>query len=267
MKKAALIIIFGTFLFAHNLSLSNTVEIEKRIDTLYKWFEKMGNPATVGQAISKAKRYEPKDYENNSKEYSAVIFLHGCSGITREEVSWARLLSDNGYYVILPDSFARDKRRMNCNPSDPKWKEGGFLNAFAYRQEEIAAAYLDLQGNKKIDKKNIFLIGFSEGGIATAQTIQKGLKGQVILGWTCSLKGQPNFEGINQLEEIPVIAIAATSDPWRIGTTNTGRCADSLHVNKSFKQVDIDGAFHDLFHNQASRDAVLKFLSEYSIGR
>lgn len=267
MKKIPNILIVLLFFFTHGLSFGNASEVEKRINTLYKWFEKMGDPSTVAQSISKSKRFEPKNFQDNSNEFPAVIFLHGCSGITKEEVSWAKLISDNGYYVILPDSFARDKRRMNCNPSDPKWKSGGFLNAFAYRQEEIAAAFEDLKNNKKIDVKNIFLIGFSEGGVATAQTIQKGLKGQIILAWSCTLKGQSNFEGINQLEQISIMAISAVSDPWRIGTTNAGRCADSVHVNKNFRQVDVDGAFHDLFHNEISRNEVLKFLSDNSIGK
>ena len=261
MKKFALNLTIVLFLFTHVLSFGNSAEITNRVNTLYQWFEKMGKPSTAIQSINSAKRYEPKSFQEGKKEFPAVIFLHGCSGITREEISWARFLSDNGFFVILPDSFARSGRRMNCNPSDPSFKGGSFLNAFAYRQEEIALAFSDLVSSKNIDRKNIFLIGFSEGAIATAQTIQKGLKGQIILAWTCSLKGQPNFEGINQFEDIPIMTIAATADPWRIGTSNAGRCADSLHTIKNMKQVDIEGAFHDLFHSETARNEVIKFLT------
>lgn len=266
-RKFTFILFTGMLLFTHHLSFGNIDEISNRINILYKWFEKMGKPSTAIQAIDKAQRFEPKDFQNNSKEFPAVIFLHGCSGITKEEIAWARLISDAGYFVILPDSYARYGRKMNCKPTDPKWKDGGFLNAFAYRQEEIAAAFSNLENDKKINNKNIFLIGFSEGGVATAQTIQKGLKGQIILGWTCSLKGQSNFEGINQLEEIPVLAIAAISDPWRLGTTNSGRCVDSLHSIKKMKQVDLDGAYHDLFHSEKARNEVLQFLSDNIISK
>ena len=80
------------------------------------------------------------------------------------------------------------------------------------------------------------------------------------MGWSCSLKGQPNFEGINQLEQIPILAVAATADPWRIGTSNQGRCAESIHAVKDFRQVDITGSFHDLYHSEQARDTIINFI-------
>ncbi len=63
------------------------------------------------------------------KPMPAVIYLHGCAGINRaNDASWAALLMEQWFIVVMSDSLARLGRIANC---DPKLKGGNaFPNAF-----------------------------------------------------------------------------------------------------------------------------------------
>ena len=137
------------------------------------------------------------------KPMPVVIYLHGCAGINRQhDASWASLLTGLGFIVVMPDSMARPGRIPNC---DPKVKGGNsFPNAFKYRQQEIAYALEQAQKASWANKNNIFLMGFSEGGIGVAQSPHNGFAGRVIMGWTCTNKNNPDFDGIFSSKNSPV---------------------------------------------------------------
>lgn len=191
-----------------------------------------------------------------------VIYLHGCSGIYKpHDGSWASLLNEQGFIVVMPDSMARPGRIPNC---DPKAKGGSaFPNAFKYRQEEITYAIEQAQKASWVDKKNIFLMGFSEGGIAAAQSTHSGFAGKIIMGWTCTNKNFPDFDGIFSSKETPILAIASINDDWRAGKHTEGRCADKAQGRSNFKQIDIPGSQHQTFGSEEAQNAVKSFLNQY----
>lgn len=68
--------------------------------------------------------------------HPVLIYLHGCTGITGHDISWAKLGSSKGFLVIMPDSMARPNRKSNCDPK----QQGGtnvFPQAYEYRQQEM----------------------------------------------------------------------------------------------------------------------------------
>lgn len=160
----------------------------------------------------------------------------------------------------MPDSMARPNRKSNCDPV----KQGGtnvFPQAYDYRQQEIAYAKEQILKSPWWDQKNIFLMGHSEGGIATAQSNHGGFNGLLISGWTCTHKNNPSFDGIKSPKEIPTLAVAFVDDSWRKGKFNEGRCADKAD-GRNLIQIDLQGREHGTYDSRIARDAVAKFLAE-----
>ena len=113
---------------------------------------------------------------NLDKKYPVVIYLHGCAGITpSHDYGWAKEITKHGFIVVMPDSFAIPKRPSNCDPTTTA--RGFFPNANLIRIIEIAYVYQQLAKTSWADMKNIFLMGFSEGGSATARSEFKGFNG------------------------------------------------------------------------------------------
>lgn len=190
--------------------------------------------------------------------YPVVLYLHGCTGIVNwHDHDWGVTLSQNGFIVIMPDSMARAGRIPNC---DPVSKTGGlFLRAHDYRQQEITYALEQIQKSHWADKNRIFLIGHSEGGTAVARSEHKGTRGNVILAWTCAWRGDRFMAGIHSPKNVPVLAIAAKKDEWRVGKITEGRCADNANGRK-VTQIDLDGSVHATTKYPESKPAVLNFL-------
>lgn len=194
-------------------------------------------------------------------QHPALIYLHGCTGITGHDISWAKLAASRGFLVVMPDSMSRPNRKSNCDPR----QRGGtnvFPQAYQYRQQEITYAIDQVQASTWWDKKNIFLMGHSEGGIATAQSTHEVFNGLIISGWTCTHTTNQDFDGIKSPKKIPVIAIASIDDGWRKGKPNEGRCANKAD-GRFLVQLDLEGKMHDTYHSAVARDAVVKFLSDH----
>lgn len=216
----------------------------------------------------KAPVYTPGAFTSKStsglaldKKYPAVIYLHGCTGISpNHDFAWAKFLASQNTVVFMPDSMARPNRKSNC---DPRQKGGTnvFPQAYEYRQQEIAYAKEQILKSEWWDQKNIFLMGHSEGGIATAQSRHGGFNGLIISGWTCTHKNNPSFDGIKSPKEIPALAIAFLDDAWRKGKFNEGRCANRAE-GRDLVQIDLQGTEHGTAESRQARDAVAKFLNE-----
>ena len=195
------------------------------------------------------------------KKYPVVVYLHGCTGPWPEHDNrWADEFKGLGYVTVQLNSFARPGRVANC---DPKRRRGinQFPQAYEYRQQEIDYALGQLKKLPWVDQDRIVLVGFSEGGIASAQTSQR-FRAVVILGWTCTHLWQYNYiNGVKSPKDVPILAVAYKDDVWRKGTLNEGRCA-SRAPNHNIIQVDLVGVEHEVYSNPTGRTAVLEFLEE-----
>ena len=196
------------------------------------------------------------------KPMPVIIYLHGCVGINRNhDANWASLLIDQGFIVVMPDSMARPGRLTNCDPRLKK-RTNTFPAVYEYRQQEITYALEQTTASSWADKRNIFLMGHSEGGIAVAQSLHAEFAGKIISAWTCTDKGDPAFDGIFSPKNLPVLAMASLDDEWRKGTPHEGRCANKAEGRSNFKQVDRQGSIHTTYDNVEARNAVKEFLEK-----
>jgi dienelactone hydrolase len=197
------------------------------------------------------------------KRYPAVIYLHGCTGIfPQHDIGWAKFLASNNIVVVMPDSMARPNRKSNCDPTI-KGGTNKFPQAYEYRQQEISYAKDQILKSEWWDGKNLFLMGHSEGGIATAQSSHNGFSGIIISGWTCTQRNAPNFDGIYSSKDIPVLAIAFLDDAWRKDKAAEGRCAEKAD-GRNLTQIDLVGSEHNTYENKKAREAAIEFIIKNS---
>ena len=237
------------------------------------------DPSEVGRTWSAAKIWLPKPYggsnpspawwiQSKSRLYGrfdppdaklpVILYLHGCTGIERDERADGYYLTRAGYVVIMPDSYARTNRPSNCNP---KTKAGDlFRGVFRFRFEEVDYALEQIKQLSWVDHNNVFLMGFSEGGVTTAAYPRGDFTARVILGWTCHAGNWYEIRGVRAPEDEPVLAIVSRRDPWYQNPWNRGHCGDYLHGRKGSKSILLDGSLHHVTADAEVREAVLQFL-------
>ncbi len=123
----------------------------------------------------------PKDYDSN-KKYPAVVLAHGCGGAhytdepdkwTAEYIAgkfrvWGKLLSDNGFMVLLVDSFTTrdnngdvgggvcDTPNLLDRPSK--------IDPVSVRPADIASGIYYLKSRDDVNSSQVEVLAFSNGG-------------------------------------------------------------------------------------------------------
>ena len=196
---------------------------------------------------------------NLDKKYPVVIYLHGCAGIMpSHDYGWAKEITKHGFIAVMPNSFAIPKRHSNCDPTTAT--VGFFLLAYLIRNNEIAYAYQQLSKTTWADMNNVFLMGFSEGAVATARSEFKGFNGTIIMGWTCTSR-DPQFNGIFVPKKTPVLALAYSDDRWHPpGSPWYGKCSDKGQGRDNVTQLNFVGTEHQTLLAPGAVSAVDKFL-------
>ncbi len=184
-----------------------------------------------------------------------VIYLHGCGGFGPAAVSDISKLSAEGYAVIAPDSFARRYRPPDCDQKT--YTTGLFPQAHAFRQAEIKYAAQRVRELPWVDQANVFLMGFSEGGRATAAYEGDEFKGHIITGSTC------DRQGIGAPRAKPVLAIVASNDPWFRNTRSAG-CGMSMGSRPHAQFLVIPASEHHVTQYPAAWKALSDFLRQHT---
>jgi dienelactone hydrolase len=187
-----------------------------------------------------------------------VLYLHSCAGPFPYE-RWADVLAAAGYAVVMPDSFARQYRPSNCDPETHRI--GFFPQAFEMRDEEIRYALQRLRELPWVDQRNLFLMGYSEGGLAVALWRGGGFNAQIITAWTCTHRFNSGLNGVRAPLATPLLAINHQQDPWYSGAT-AGSCSAKLAGYKNARELILPGAGHDTAYNAQAVEAVLHLLRE-----
>lgn len=187
-----------------------------------------------------------------------VFYSHGCTGLGKTE--FFKALARAGYAVIAPDSMARRYRPLQC---DPKTQTGGFnLFVYDFRLTEISFGLDRLHRLTWVDRRNLFLIGISEGGVAAALYRGDEFRARVIAQWTCS--GASIVEGLGAPPDEPVLAIVQAGDPWydpKRTNLQQGDCGAHFGARPGSNSYVLSGGpQHDIFTSRQSLNAILDFL-------
>lgn len=199
-----------------------------------------------------------KDLDTLTKQYPVIVYMHGCSSVTgQNNFKWGQAMAWRGYIVVQPDSMARRGRVSNCD-QETKRANGNFKNWAYYREQEIEYALEQVQKSTWAKPGQVYLMGYSEGAIATALWSKEGFKAHVIMGWTCTSNQYPQYDGIRSPKEIPIMVINRTTDPWFASTPFDGSCANKAN-GRQVNNVVLPGHGHGTFTREQA-DEVNKFL-------
>jgi len=172
-----------------------------------------------------------------------VLYFHGCTGLRKDSATvmhagtrefWRRLTQD-GYAIVSPDSFARDRRRPLCGSG---WIQDRI------RIPEVNYAVEQLKLLAWVDISNIVLVGFSEGGSAVSQYGGDDASAVIILGNDCSLGVR--FRG-------PSLAILSANDSW---IKKTNPCSGAT------KRLIIDSDIHNALRFSEAQALFREFLRD-----
>ena len=196
---------------------------------------------------------------------ATVVYLHGCDGVNAVTTRTADLLAASGYLVFVPDSFARTNKPASCDAS--RFEGGLHREVLGWRQAEAGYALKQVQALPSVDPARIFLMGLSEGAIATATYAGEPLAGRIIEGWTCHA-GWPEYRGLAAPPGEPVLALSSENAPWFQDPVLRGDCTEylgppsSLRRSIVFRPPHPAASQHDLMWNLDARRLVLDFLAQ-----
>lgn len=193
-----------------------------------------------------------------------VVYLHGCAGIGLTTAQLPELAERAGFAVIAPNSFARDRRPRNCDPSD--YSAGMFPPAWLYRRAELQHAVSQARELPWVDPERIVVAGFSEGGATVAlwgdlvDTL-----GYIILGWTCT--APPDWGwlmGLRTPAERPVLAIVSADDPWFAWPGWRGHCGSETESHADLQSIVLEHTAHEVLYYPQAQDALVEFLGRWA---
>lgn len=207
-----------------------------------------------GETTGMRLRDIPKD-----QTYPVMIFMHGCAGLdSQEHANWGRLLASLGVLVVMPDSFARPGRPVNC---DHLMDNGGaYPEVHQMRLDEIDYASRQIRTQAWHDGKPLLLMGFSEGAIAAVRTTLGGFRGVIATSWTCTHRSMPALQGIYLPLDLPLLTIRHEEDDWFVDASLDGNCATYMASRPDASSLVVPGFGHETFHDASAREAVSAFV-------
>ena len=169
-----------------------------------------------------------------------IAYFHGCGGILRTSFEHLRQLSTlDDFVVVAPNSFARERpeycfRNFTVNYLVGKQVRAMRLNEMYHALEQIAKL-------PWLDKKNIFLIGHSQGGgMVAGYGGDVKIRGRIILNGGC----YDNF-GENMNDDEALLTFDTGKDPWF--RNYPSHCRDYVLRHPDGKSVwEPKGITHDL---------------------
>jgi dienelactone hydrolase len=194
-----------------------------------------------------------------------VVYLHGCDGVNAISTRSADLLAAAGYLAFVPDSFARTNKPVSCDPG--RFEGGLHREVLAWRQAEAGYALKQVKALPAVDPARVFLMGLSEGAIATATYVGEPLAGRIVEGWTCHA-GWPEYRGLAAPPGEPVLALSSENDPWFQDPVLRGDCAEFIGPPSTWRRSVVfrpphpAASQHDLMWNLDARRLVLDFLAQ-----
>lgn len=217
-------------------------------------------PATLSELADR--------FSADGKRHATVIYLHGCSGIWAGTHQRMKFLADNGYLVIAPASFARQKYPKSC---DPVTHEGGlYRHTLKMRQADAGYAIQQARALPFVAPDQIALMGLSQGAITTAtfdgRDPTQRVAARVVEGWTCTA-GWSEYGGIAAPRSEPVLTLVARDDPWFQSSWTKGDCGyaiDRTNGSASIVYTEPDLVDqHELLGHVGPQNDVLTFLATH----
>jgi dienelactone hydrolase len=199
-----------------------------------------------------------------SGPFPALVSAHGCYGMFARggageflprDIFWATTMSQQGYVVLMVDSFGPRQHGEMCSQS------GFDQQLYLKRPRDAYGALAYLQAQPFVQPDRVGLMGWSEGGGVVLLSIRAASLGRpagrdfraavAFYPASCSERSQSQ----SWTTSIPLLVLMGAGDVW----TAAGPCQEFLQGVKArgspVESVFYSGAYHDFdFPNQPVRD-------------
>jgi predicted peptidase len=198
-----------------------------------------------------------------------VLYMHGSGDFVRGDTYRDWITNDMKFAFISPRSHILKNRPTYISPAPKKQ----YKKVHRLRQAEIKYALKRMKKLNWIDKKNLFLIGNSEGALAAGIYPGDEFKARVILAWSCEDGYYSDNTHIGSSKEEPILSIIGTEDEY-FGVNSefvnrkkhkiNGHCIEALLEHENSKVVVLPKTKHNLTDNPYTKYEILNFLKFWS---
>ena len=172
----------------------------------------------------------------------AIVALHGCGGpFPKRDQVWAKMLTDAGHIVLLPDSFASRGLGPQCRERNRVATSAGL------RRRDAIASAVWLAGQPGTPAGGVVLLGWSDGGstVLAAGHAAPDLPAGLLRGMVAFYPGcRGPALAADWVPAAPMLVLIGASDDW----TPAAPCialADRLAAKGIFTLQVYPGAYHD----------------------
>lgn len=202
-----------------------------RADAAYdmEWVEFPALKDFEGEPVRlSALQYRPR----SAGTFPALVLLHGCGGmyapsgnITPSYLRWAELLAEDGYVVLLVDSFNPRGHRTICELQQRPILES------RERVEDAYAAARWLSQQPYVGAGRIGLLGWSNGGTGTLYAMR--LERRLEPAFRAAVAFYPGCRTLSRAKTpyhpyAPLLILTGGADDW----TPAAPCADLIDIAK-----------------------------------
>lgn len=205
---------------------------------------------SVDKSYDKAQVYGWED------EFDTVVLhLHGCGGDPL--MDGVMFMLEQGYTVVVPDSFADPRPGSSCSP--PWIHDKNEIMRIRIKQAEYALERIRLE----YPGKKVIVWGHSEGG-GVANAIDEPVDGVITTGYQCGYRSRG---GTHVRKDVPLLAIIGDYDPMIEHSVRRYRhssikalCRRVMSHSSKWKHLIVNAGHRPSMHIPAIREALLEFL-------
>lgn len=186
--------------------------------------------------------------------FPAVVALHGCGGLWREQgklslrhADWGERLAAAGFAVLMPDSYGSRGLGSQCGVKDLTVRAG------RERVADAAAARIWLQQRSDIRPGQVALIGWSSGGSTVLTAIRKDrspadgrpdFTRAIAFYPSCRMQSEsPSFAA-----RMPLLILMGEADDWTPAAPCNYLTKAAQARGEKVEFVLYPGAVHDFDH-------------------
>lgn len=255
---------------------SDTKKIVKQYENFNQVFDKsyVGIPKGYGglekkfigymdDFIKKYPKFNPKE------KIPTVLYMHGSGDFIRGDTYREWISGDLGFAFICPQSHILKNRPTYISPAPKKQ----YKKVHKLRQAEIKYSSKKIRKIEWIDKKNLFLMGNSEGALATGIYPGDEFKARIILAWSCEDGYYSQHTHIGSSKHEPILSVIGTEDEY-FGVNSKfinskkhkirGHCIEALLEHENSKVVVLPKTKHNLTDNPYTKHEIINFLQFWS---
>lgn len=201
---------------------------------------------------------------NPVKKLPVLLFMYGSAGLSKNKIFQSLIPEKTPFIFFAPDSFRINNRPTYKSPVSHK----AYNKVHEIRQAEIYISLKKLIKFDFIDRRNIFLMGHSEGALSAAIYKSKNIKGRIISGFSCEDSYFYKNPKLGSAPDEPFLNIIGTDDQY------FGRCSEfnkfyntaghggiALQNNKNAKIVLLGNTPHDVTQSIYTVNEIVSFLN------